>query len=75
MFFSIPLTENILSFTGKNPSVTEIILFLSHEVFSLAMEVFHIFHHVTGNFPPFTRGTVRGGVIIKKQENLGQCPK
>ena len=34
------VTRNILSFTGRNPSVTDIVLLLPQEVFFLSQEVF-----------------------------------
>ena len=40
MFFIISATGNVLYFTGKNPSLTDIILLLSQEVFFLSQAVF-----------------------------------
>ena len=64
--YKFPATRNILSFTGKNPFVTD-----THFVTGGILPVTGsfscdncIFHHVIGNVPPITRCTVVRAVTL-----------
>ena len=56
VFFFIPVTRNILSFKGKI-LLWQILYSFCHRRFSVSCDM-GLFHHVPGNFPPFTRCTV-----------------